>query len=60
MLLGSAKLQLVTRKHPGELKDAVCSPGGTTIEGVLALEQGGFRGTASEAVIAAYEKTKGL
>ena len=59
-LLGSAKMVLDTGKHPGELKDAVCSPGGTTIEGVLALEQGGFRGTASEAVIAAYEKTLGL
>ena len=59
-LLGSAKMVLDTGKHPGELKDAVCSPGGTTIEGVLALEQGGFRSTASEAVIAAYEKTLGL
>lgn len=57
-LLGSAKMVMETGKHPGELKDAVCSPGGTTIEGVLALEEGGFRGTVSDAVIAAYEKNK--
>ena len=59
-LLGSARMGMESGKHPGELKDAVCSPGGTTIEGVLALEQGSFRGTVSDAVIAAYEKTKGL
>ena len=59
-LLGAAKMVIKTGRHPGELKDAVCSPGGTTIEGVLTLERGGFRGTVSEAVIAAYDKTKGL
>lgn len=57
MLLGSAKLLLESGKHPGELKDAVCSPGGTTIEGVRALEEGEFRASVMNAVIAAYEKT---
>ncbi len=57
-LLGSAKMLLETGKHPGALKDAVCSPGGTTIEGVLALENGGFRAAVANAVTAAYEKTK--
>lgn len=58
MLLGSAQLLLESGKHPGELKDAVCSPGGSTIQGVRALENGNFRGTVMEAVIAAYEKNK--
>lgn len=57
MLAGSAKLVLESGRHPGVLKDAVCSPGGSTIQGVRALEQAGFRGTVMEAVIAAYEKT---
>ena len=48
---------LKTGKHPGELKDNVCSPGGTTIEGVKALEMGGFRATTVNAVSKAYEKT---
>ena len=59
-LLGAAKMLLETEKHPGELKDAVCSPGGTTIAGVHALEKGGFRGVGMEAVVAAYEKTQKL
>lgn len=57
MLKGTAALCLATGQHPGQLKDAVCSPGGTTIQGVRALEAGGFRSAAFEAVVAAYEKT---
>ena len=56
-LLGAATLLLESGKHPGELKDAVCSPGGTTIAGVHALESGAFRASAMGAVTAAYEKT---
>lgn len=55
-ILGSAEMLLQSGKHPGELKDAVCSPGGTTIEGVLALERAGFRAAAASAVTAAYDK----
>ena len=56
MVAGSARLVLESGKHPGALKDAVCSPGGTTIQGVRALEEAGFRGAVMNAVIAAYEK----
>ena len=48
---------LESGKHPGALKDAVCSPAGSTIQGVRTLENAGFRGAVMEAVIAAYEKT---
>ena len=57
MLAGTAELLLQTGQHPAALKDAVCSPGGTTIAGVHALEKGGFRAAAFDAVKAAYDKT---
>ena len=60
MLAGAGEHILASGMHPGALKDAVCSPGGTTLAGVKALEQAGFRGAAFEAVCAAYEKTLAL
>ncbi|MCT4544137.1 MAG: pyrroline-5-carboxylate reductase [Vallitalea sp.] len=57
-VLGSAKMVLETNKHPGELKDAVCSPGGTTIEAVSELEKNGFRSSVIEAMKSCYDKTK--
>lgn len=57
-ILGSAEMLQKSGRHPGELKDAVCSPGGTTIEGVLALEKAGFRAAAASAVAAAFDKLK--
>ena len=59
-LIGSAMLILETEKHPEQLKDEVCSPGGTTIAGVHALEKDGFRGAVMDAVKAAFDKTKGI
>lgn len=58
MLLGTAKYLQDTAIPSAVLKDNVCSPGGSTIQGVRALEQGGFRSAVMEAVIAAYEKNK--
>ena len=60
MLLGSAEMVLQYGKHPELLKDEVCSPGGSTIAGVAALEAHGFRSACIDAVDAAYEKTKKL
>lgn len=59
-VLGSAKMVLETGMHPGELKDAVTSPGGTTIEGLSVLEDGGFRGLVMEGIDAAIEKSRSM
>lgn len=56
MVYGAAKLMLESAKHPAQLKDAVCSPGGTTIAGVQALEEGAFRADTMAAVTAAYDR----
>jgi len=59
-VLGSAKMVLETGKHPGELKDMVCSPAGTTIEAVHVLEKERFRGTVMDAVQACIEKSRNI
>ena len=60
MTEGAAAMCLTDGRHPAQLKDAVCSPGGTTIEGVRILEEGGFRGLVIDAVHEACEKSKSL
>jgi pyrroline-5-carboxylate reductase len=59
-VIGAGELVLATGQHPGALKDAVCSPGGSTISGIRALENHGFRAAAMEAVIATYNRNKEL
>lgn len=59
-ILGSARMVLETGKHPGELKDMVCSPGGTTIEAVRVLEEKGFRSAVIEAMKACVKKGKSM
>lgn len=59
-VLGAAKMVLETGKHPGELKDAVCSPGGTTIEAVAKLEELNLRGTVITAQHTCTEKSKAM
>ena len=59
-VLGASKMVLDSDTHPGALKDAVCSPGGTTIEAVKSLENDGFRGTVIKAVEKCANKSKAL
>lgn len=60
MLSGASEMVLTSSKHPEQLKDEVCSPGGSTIAGVYALERGGFRAACISAVEEAYKRTKEL
>lgn len=59
-LSGAAELILTSAKHPAQLKDEVCSPAGSTIAGVHALEENGFRGAVMSAVKSSFERTKEL
>jgi pyrroline-5-carboxylate reductase len=59
-MVGSAEMYLQTKQHPGALKDAVCSPGGSTIQGLKALEEGAFRGTVMNCVAATCNRNKEL
>ena len=59
-VLGSARMVLETGKHPAQLKDMVCSPGGSTIEGVCALEESGFRAAIFQAIERAASKNREL
>lgn len=59
-VLGAAKMVLETGKHPGELKDEVCTPGGATIEAITELEKQGFRAAVISAMESCEQKTKAL
>ena len=59
-VLGAAQMVIQTGQHPGELKDAVASPGGTTIAGIHELEKGAFRATVINAVVGAAERSAEL
>ena len=56
-MIGAAEMVLQTGQHPGTLKDAVCSPGGSTIAGLKALEEHGFRGAVMDCISAAYKRS---
>ena len=60
MVLGSAKMVLETGKHPGQLKDEVCSPGGSTIKGVEVLEDAAFRGAVIRAIRSCTQAARSL
>ena len=59
-VVGAGEMVLKTKEHPGLLKDKVCSPGGTTIAGVAALEEYGFRNSIIKAVDACFDKCNGI
>lgn len=59
-VMGSAKMVLETGKHPGELKDMVCSPAGTTIDAVKVLEAAGFRSALMDAMEVCAEKSRSM
>lgn len=59
-VLGAAAMAVQSGKHPGQLKDDVTSPGGTTIAGIHELEKNGFRGTLMNAVVAAAKRSQEL
>ena len=59
-MMGAAQMVLETKQHPGALKDAVCSPGGSTIAGVKALEDGGFRSVVMNCIMAACKRNSEL
>lgn len=59
-MMGAAEMYLQTKRHPAALRDAVCSPGGSTIAGIRTLEQQGFRGAVMDCVAAAYQRNKEL
>ena len=59
-MVGAGEMALATGQHPGALKDAVCSPGGSTIAGLRELERHGFRGAAMDCLLAAYARNQEL
>ncbi|MBQ8381333.1 MAG: pyrroline-5-carboxylate reductase [Clostridia bacterium] len=60
MLEGAAAMLISSGEHPDKLRDDVCSPGGSTVEGVIALERAGFRGAVADAIAATVDKVKKL